>query len=941
MKRDIKKIRLAILISVNCFFLLLADKTSADWMSISSVASGGADAATLSAIDAAFSKFGVDEEELKYTVKTANVMRRKKQQPQVEISFTPSNPTTAQKITAVATPTGFFNDTKDLYFTWYLKPEGCPDDKDTNPSEETKNKCDFDGNGDIEINDYKVRAARILAGNDFEWEKADYGSGSSGKSYSAIYGGDNQAGKSNHCFVHDIDSGDEYEIACDKPGNLNHHLFPESPDNDFHIGDGSFSLEEEEFFHTDPNDPDTADTGNGDEANIAGLGMNSFSWIYQKGDEVGVAIEGISVESTQESDSSFKIMWALTNNECDLGDVSTDYPKVDTDIEIEREISLGVGVTCPAGSPHAGESTTTQQVTTVHTETLISRVADTATIRTTEIQTKIVDANCNDEYEEASVEVYDETTCPNGPAYDNNYAIQPNCLGKSCYDDDGNGGFDKTITLSLDDLSLTRIENSYDINKCLYENFVDPVEGGGAKTKMEISLSYSPEFPMNDPGTAAAYNKKGDGDQLSIQSSVINADNSGYLKYTWQLFENDNPNPDSWGDPIIKSRLPESLNLSGIGLDLIKLRLNVPGLKKYLKAKVTVSESNSEGSGPKTRTGNASVVIPVSKISQRIKAYSTTITGTPENPVFSLGATERCITKDGNNITPDAICYVAKNEIVGLKLDTGYTDALWMVNNTPITPVNTGGIGGGSNAGAAFFPVLEDNGYHYTVELIATDSNGEKVDLTKAFEVADPEVAITSADESVMKPDLLGHYVDLDGKYWPDYSQKNFFAITDSSIKLQPNFYGITITPDQYSWLVDGFIINKANADSFGYSIDETGVLTLPSKNLGGRYDIALALAYTQDNNTKKVLSKYWNVPYNEFYEKKVGTSIEINFVGSISDVRGAGKDDLPKKILASLYSATPAYIVFLLRIVLTSFAMLIFSKIILSFFPNVQKNEY
>ncbi len=92
------------------------------------------------------------------------------------------------------------------------------------------------------------------------------------------------------------------------------HLFPEVARS----GDGSFGTSEEEFWGTDPNDPDTADNGNKDEANIVGLGRSSFTWNYVAGDEVGVAVEGTSMIPTKHDDSSYMIMWAFSKKDCPL-----------------------------------------------------------------------------------------------------------------------------------------------------------------------------------------------------------------------------------------------------------------------------------------------------------------------------------------------------------------------------------------------------------------------------------------------------------------------------------------------------------------------------------------------------------------------------------------------------------------------------------------------
>ena len=92
------------------------------------------------------------------------------------------------------------------------------------------------------------------------------------------------------------------------------HLFPDAPGQT--SGDGVFGANEENFWSTDPNDPDTSDNGNKDEANVVGLGRSSFTWNYTTGDQVGVAVEGTSMIATKHDNSSTMIMWAFPRQNC-------------------------------------------------------------------------------------------------------------------------------------------------------------------------------------------------------------------------------------------------------------------------------------------------------------------------------------------------------------------------------------------------------------------------------------------------------------------------------------------------------------------------------------------------------------------------------------------------------------------------------------------------
>lgn len=96
------------------------------------------------------------------------------------------------------------------------------------------------------------------------------------------------------------------------------HLFPRTSaaGSQFGGSDGTFGSGDEFFWGTNPNDPDTADNGNKDEANVVGLGRDSFEWNYQAGDMVGVVVEGTSIMPTKHDDSSSAIMWAFSKNDC-------------------------------------------------------------------------------------------------------------------------------------------------------------------------------------------------------------------------------------------------------------------------------------------------------------------------------------------------------------------------------------------------------------------------------------------------------------------------------------------------------------------------------------------------------------------------------------------------------------------------------------------------
>ena len=262
--------------------------------------------AAIEGTNAISDNMGLNQDTLKHYINSFNVSDLKITPPQVSLMFQPSNPEIGAKITATATPSYFQNEMKSMYFTWFLKNKDC--DKTDDPSSEERQKCDLNNDGRVDIEDYKIKAMRIIANNGFNWENASYSHSDGNSSYKATFGGDDQRGKNHYCYVGDVTSGATFLLDC------NTHFFPDAPHEN--TGDGSFGHDEEEFWHTDPTSADTAQTGNVDEANVTGLGINSFTWNYNSGDEVGVVVEGTGIESVQSYDSAYNTMWAAPNGLC-------------------------------------------------------------------------------------------------------------------------------------------------------------------------------------------------------------------------------------------------------------------------------------------------------------------------------------------------------------------------------------------------------------------------------------------------------------------------------------------------------------------------------------------------------------------------------------------------------------------------------------------------
>lgn len=779
----------------------------------------GFDFSTGEKMDDILDELGLDKAALQDEVMTFNSARFKKPQPQVSLTFTPTDPIDGQKVIATATPMYFMNDMKDMYFTWYLETADCPRaNKNGTDSDKYNADCDLNKDEQVNVEDWKIKAMRIYANNDFNWSGADYSSDNDEDGYQAIHGGDDQKWKNNFCYVHDTKTGWEFlmynkvtgKAGCDDPEG---HLFPNATNGKGDdketigtTGDGVFTASEEKFWHTNPNDSDTADTGKVDEANIAGLGANEFSWTYSSGDKIGVVVEGISVEPTKAADSSFKTMWAMINNKCDIISMPDDYGDWNTSM----------------------------------------------------------------------VDITDQTT---------------------------------SMTVK-------------DLNKCLYDNMTTPSESTGEAGKLNVTVSQTPTNPTNDSSG------NGNGDKVSFVASLSDDVDSSYVSYKWEVFEADKANTDDWGDPIIKSDIPEATTTSGIGMNSFSFKMNFEDPKPYMKVKVTASETMSDG---ETREGHDFAIFPVTSISDGIKAYSSIVSN--DGKISLDTSKELCVDDAGN---PKSDCSVTKDQIVGLEFGSAgnYDNYSWTLNGEPITYKECffDGCDPEKPTNKAFFPVVDNSGSSYNVQLIATKDTGEKVTLSKTFKIIDPAINIVSLDTTTCKAKYLGYFDNYNGTTTPVYSTMDFEAASGETIKLAPETQGMSLSGSDLTWFVDG---NLTTAK-------DDGSIELPGKNNGEYYEISLSGHYAPDKNTIKALIQYWGVSYSEIYDSNIGKKISIRMSDSFSGQSEAALDrQKNKKLFATIASGIPAYLAFLIRITLSIGLIIFVMRLIFSLSPTTQENDY
>jgi len=849
---------------------------------------GGFSINPVSMMNQVFDDLGVDKPELKNSIKTFNVSRTKKDAPTVKVSFDPAHPIVGEVVTATAQPNSFLNDSAQLYYTWYLKHK-----------DETKNsytKADY--------TTWKIRAMQMIARGGFESTGVSYAShgpdDSGAKSgYIDVFGGEGTFGVANQtmqkCFLHDYVSGDEYPMTCE-------HLFPDSPGSE--TGDGNFEIEEEKYWQTDPNEQDTLGGGRSDEANVAGLGAFQFSWVYQNGDEVMVAVEGTSIEPTQDKDASYKVMWALPKDKCGLtaGNMS---------------VGSQPNATTSTDGPAGVVNPTTLVKTITETTTFPKGTWDPITFtETTDVTTT------------TTVKVYEPLcTAPLNTVDPITGNSVSSCDPANIYYSDTPSSETTTSTSADTNSNVLKTSSGRDANieDCpdFDDNLVNPLDEG-ASQRLDVSLDYGPKSPINNVA---------DPDRLIVSSTVLGAADIDNLKYEWRVSRANSladVNAGKW-NPLSSSEISELETANGIGLADLKFNLDLSaaaGSKFYLKVRVDVSKQLDGGGN---QEGTTYVIIPVLSTDKKIDVYSTEATSATQLREQASGL--RC----GGNDMDGILCPVVKNEIIGLTINSDLSDYdsasfSWSVDGKKIAEKGYGDYTPGD--ATAYYPVLNELGNQFSISFSATrTADGQVLNLTKSFEVVEPKVEIVCAANSAScDPELLGYYVNLDGTKEADYSPNNFNVTQGAMISL-------TTTKNMpfennIQWYVDSVpITSDASANPFSASVNaDTGVLSLPAnKNLDDAYIVTYSSDYFQDRNIMSILNENHGVQFNSFYEKKMGDTVNLK-VAYVSTISSA---NTKHKSLASLVTNTSNYLNFLFRIVLTMGLFLFVTRILFSLTPT------
>ncbi len=820
-------------------------------------------------------RYHIDPSAVRDTAHTTNVGNKKGNYPQVTLGFSPSSPKVGVVETAKATPMFFVNNTKKLYFTWYLKHKGCDakeeDGYKTPVTKSTPSYCDVDKDGYITPNDWKITAMKLIVLNGYNRNDPNLGVNSAPPvaddkdGYQAVIGGDDAVETQKWCYVADPNSGLAYELNS-VTGQTNetlaaagsrcgpnlaatyfpNHLFARQPS--FTTGDGSFKTDEEDAWETDPNNPSTAHNGQKDEANVVGLGIDSFSWVYTTGDKVGVAIEGTSMVGTKHNETSSMIMWAFPLDVCHPQNTSS-------------YVSMIGGNNDPGAK---------QFPVIIHTAAMDHTDFDRC------FADNLIDPSKGGQPTNMKINVSSSPSNPVAQVFGPNDVnpqgdtVTVQAQTEDSTEDPASIWYGWNIYLSTDGSMNTDFNNPaawalLNTNKNFIDNKQAGILEGNGRNEISINLNFSEALAKDFPRAFSPQN------------------NVGYLYIKVGTREN------------------FSQDQGRAGTSFLVVEFNLLG-------------------------GDHIIVSTVKPVDDK---SGMTLVSRDQEICLNAKALAQC------KLMQYQIVGVSVSTANKAKYDT----FIWKINdkplecNTRISPECFDDM----QAGEAFFPVLGNPGEQYVVTVVETDSKtGETLTLTRRFPIVNPALEIVPAKEdgsSNVLPKLLGFYKNLDGTSFPDYSPDTFETTEGKIITLKSLFNADNLQGNtKLLWLVDDVTALHVDPATGILTIPV-------EKQNGSTIKVSIKGIYYQPQVIRKALRDIWNVSPDVSIETNFEDSIAVNVVpfgvGDGEDGNSLGILSVPNRYLGALLSYVPESVLFGLRLALTLAFVLFLAGFIQSFLPG------
>lgn len=538
------------------------------------------------------------------------------------------------------------------------------------------------------------------------------------------------------------------------------HLFPVSGIDE--SGNGKFTTAEEKFWGTDPKDPDTADNGNKDEANVIGLGQQNFSWSYAKGDKVGVVVEGTSMFSTKYKDSSNMIMWAFSKNNCDAAgnkgvmqkSIKGYEVKIPT-VEIDLNDCLEANLVDPL---EGGQATKIEMSLQATPDDPLNDSSTRGSGDTLQVIATVNNAANSIKNVYFDWKVYLSSNGTISPPVD--------------------GGW-KDITASL---------NSFTDGRKL----LSTVKGNGID-RLRLALN----IQANDRLEGKLF-------------SEYTTNGVGYLRFRAEAAENFSARGDNrrgHAEVIVKF-ISTSDRIGAYLVDVVETDPNSPA---RLQLRQTSSEPVEICSGNPNLTAEERLDETKKTEKTILSKLDTKLCRVIPYEIIGLKI-DSSDTLSNFNWSINGLPLICNSKVSAACKDEKQ-------GNTNFFPI----IG---NVGDVFTVTVTANKVEHTSVNALTNPNfsTEKVvTLSRAFKIVEPEVVIESADLDLAWPKVLGRYNDPSGKAYIDFSKTTLQAFSGSQVKLQarftPDFLGSYDPPQiERAWTVDGDVVGNGASNQIAFS---------------------------------------------------------------------------------------------------------------------------
>jgi len=650
-------------------------------------------------------------------------------------------------------------------------------------------------------------------------------------------------------------------------------------------GNDSFNQEEERFWGTDPRNPSTSGNGQADEANLAGMGMAEFSWTYEEGDEVGVAIEGTSTIATKFADSSRMIFWAFSQGvksttDKDKKDEAACQPKMAGTYEPPR-LMPGAAQTPPSPpTPKLPPVPGKRKNVSIPVASIdFDKCLAASTI-------PIVAGGGMNGAQPKGMEVAFSVS-PDNPMNDENGegsgdTLNAQSIVTGAIGSDSDLTYNWKIEAFKPAVGPTKEPTERDWTSCGTNCLVCdknatsgcPLNGEKGKLKMTGLGLKGISFKLDLAPSDATYGK------------LFNADGEGYFRISLEARENSNENDD----------------------------LN-------------------------SRVGRGSVVVKVTSNQNRITVFL------PETTGGTLENSNNVICAEGEE---KKVCPVIKNQIIGLTVPAtrngtaeNFTDFNWFLNGKPINNCDTAIsslCANNKTTGFTFVPITDSGDKTFTVSVKASNvsgtttggvvGTGNKIELSRNFKVVEPSVKIVPAGSPVSGSGAwkktLGTISDPTGTSPDvvDQSESILETATGNAVTLALAYTpaNISTAVSGVSWQIDGV---STSSPQFTAGV------------IGTVHNVSASATYTQPTEVFAILKKF-GVSLSEMKPQTLSHSVQIE----VNKAAGAVSIKSPVRFLANLFSKIPEQILFFIRLFLSMGMMLVLVGAIFSFFPEVAYDE-